>query len=80
MSRRLASAALPTLRTYRLADFRCRRFRHHRRCDLFLPLTLALGATPRIKGQPAEAKGNSNHEQQHKNLICGHTPSFFISF
>jgi hypothetical protein len=73
-------AALPTRRLHRLADFRCRRFRHGRRRSLLQLLTITFGATPRIEGQPAEAKGNSDHEHQHKDLICGHTPSFFISF
>jgi hypothetical protein len=79
ISQRLTLAALPTLRPCWPADFYCRRFDRGCRGGLFLPLTFEFGATTGINGQPPEAKDNSDHEHQHKDLICGHTPSFFIS-
>jgi hypothetical protein len=42
--------------------------------------TFAFALTPGTDRQPAEAQNDCDNEHQHKDLICGHTPSFSISF
>jgi hypothetical protein len=76
----LALAALPASRPYRLAHVYGRQFGRRCRSGLLVALTLEFGATTRANGHPAEAEDNSDHEHLHKNLICRHTPCFFISF
>jgi len=79
ISRVDASLALatPTRLSRGLARFDGRQFGCRCGSGLLVALTLQFSATVRINGHPAEAEHYSDHEHQHKDLICGHTPSFF---
>jgi hypothetical protein len=70
---------MPTLRPCGLARFR--RWHFGRCCysGLLVALAFLFGATTRMNGHPAESKRYPDHEHQHKDLICRHTPSFFIT-